>query len=96
MELIAGGTIWGLFSCFVLFPMLGLPARMRWAAMTLLVGELVALGAWSYGSRGCFERPCGAAAETGRTAATIDVPLLAVALLVLTVMHVRRAMRRVS
>ena len=96
MELIAGGTIWGLFSCFVLFPMLGLPARMRWAAMTLLVVELVALGAWSYGSRNCFERPCGAAGEAGRTAATIDVPLLAVALLVLAVMHVRRAMRRVS
>ena len=24
---------------------------------------------WSYGSEGCVERPCGTAAETGRTAA---------------------------
>jgi hypothetical protein len=96
MELIAGITIWGLFSCFLLFPLLGLPARLRWAAMTLLVAEFGALGAWGYGARGCFERPCAAAAEAGRTAAMIDIPLLGVALLALAVIHVRRAVRRIT
>ena len=96
MELIAGTTIWGLFSCFLLFPLLRLPRRLSWAAMTLLVAELFALGAWSYGSRTCVERPCGAAAEAGRTAATIDIPLLSLALLVLAGLHVRRAMQQVS
>jgi hypothetical protein len=94
VELIAGATIWGLFSCFLLFGPLGVPRRLSWAAMALLVIEMLALGVWSYGSRGCAQRPCGAAAEAGRTAATIDVPLLSVALLVLAGMHVRRAMRR--
>lgn len=96
MELIAGITIWTLFSCFLLFPLLGLPARMRWAAMTLLVAEIGALGAWGYGARNCFERPCAPAAEAGRTAAMIDLPLLGVALLVLAVIHVRRNLRRVT
>jgi hypothetical protein len=96
VELIAGSTIWCLFSCVLLFPLLELPARMRWAAMMLLLAEFVALGVWSYGSRGCTERPCSAAAETGRTAATIDVPLLALALIALAVLHVRRAVKRVS
>jgi hypothetical protein len=96
VELIAGTTIWCLMSCVLLFPMLELPARMRWAAGTLLVAEFVALGAWSYGSRGCYERPCGAGAEAGRTAATIDVPFLALALVVLAGLHVRRAVKRVS
>ena len=29
MELIAAATIWGLFSCFLLFPLSGLPAAER-------------------------------------------------------------------
>jgi hypothetical protein len=93
VELVAGSTIWVMFSCFLLFPLLGLPRRLSWAAMTLLVAELFALGAWGYGSKNCVERPCGAGAEAGRTAATIDIPLLALALIVLAVMHVRRSMR---
>ena len=96
MELIAGSTIWVLFSCFLLFGLLDLPRRLSRAAMSLLVAELIALAAWSYGSRGCTTRPCGAGAEAGRTAATVDLPLLTVALVVLAVMHVRRATRRVS
>jgi hypothetical protein len=94
VALIAGITIWGLFSCFLLFPLLRIPKRLQWGAMALLVAELLALGVWSYGSRSCTQRPCSALAEAGRTAATIDVPLLALALLVLAVLHVRRAMRR--
>lgn len=79
MEIIAASTIWGLFSCFLLFPHLGLPRRLQRAAMTLLCAELFALGMYSYGSR--------AIAAVGRGAATLDVPLLSVALVALAVMH---------
>jgi hypothetical protein len=96
VEIIVVSTVWILFSCFLLFPLLGLAARMRWAAMTLLVAELVTTATWSYGSEGCLERPCAAAAEAGRTAATVDVPLLGVALVALAVIQVRRAVRRVT
>ena len=83
MEIIASATIWVLFACFLVFPLLGLPPAMHRTAMTLLVAELVALGFWSYGSAGCEQRPCSTAAEAGRTAAMVDVPLLSVALVAL-------------
>lgn len=83
-----------MFSCFLLFWLLGLPAWMRWMAMTLLTAEIVALGIWSYGSEGCEQRPCAPLAEAGRTAATVDVPLLAVVLVALAALHVARAVRR--
>jgi hypothetical protein len=76
VEIIAAATIWGMFSCFLLFPHLGLPAVFHRTAMGLLVAELLALMAWSYGS--------GAAADAGRSAAGIDIPLLSLALVVLT------------
>jgi hypothetical protein len=94
VEIIAAATIWGMFSCFLLFPRLGLPSVLHRTAMTLLVAELVALAMWSYGSEGCVRRPCGPAAEAGRSAAAIDIPLLALALVVLAVMLGVRAWRR--
>jgi hypothetical protein len=36
VEIIAASTIWALFSSFLLFPYVGLPRRLQWAAMTLL------------------------------------------------------------
>jgi hypothetical protein len=94
VEIIAAATIWGMFSCFLLFPRLGLPRVLHRTAMTLLVAELVALAMWSYGSEGCLRRPCAPAAEAGRSAAAIDIPLLALALVVLAVMFGVRAWRR--
>ena len=88
VEVIATVTIWGMFSCFLLFPRLGLPAVWHRTAMALLVGELVALGAWSYGS------PGEPASEAGRSAAAIDIPLLALVLIVLAVASGLRAWRR--
>jgi hypothetical protein len=79
VELAAAATIWGMFACFLLFPHLGLPAVFHRTAMALLVAELLALMAWSYGS--------GAAAAVGRSAAGIDIPLLSLALVVLTVVY---------
>jgi hypothetical protein len=94
VEITATATIWIMFSCFLLFPRLGLPAVLHRTAATLLVAELVALAMWSYGSEGCLRRPCAPVAEAGRSAAAIDIPLLALALLVLTVMIGVRAWRR--
>jgi hypothetical protein len=94
VEVIATATLWGLFSCFLIFPLLRLPAYMHRAAMTLLVAELLALAMWSYGSEGCIERPCAPVAEVGRTAASVDVPLLGVALVVLAVIRGLRVWRR--
>jgi hypothetical protein len=90
VEVTAALTIWALFSSFIIFPLAGFPRWWARTAMTLLVGELIALAAWSYGSVDCLERPCAPLAETGRTAAAIDVPLLAVALVALAVVYGRR------
>jgi hypothetical protein len=83
VEIIWASTIWGLFSCFLLFPHLGLPRRLQWAAMTLLSAELVLLGMYSYGGH--------AVAELGRGGASLDVPLLGIALLALAIMRGWRA-----
>jgi len=89
VEVTAALTIWGLFSSFLIFPLAGLPAWWHRTAMTLLVGELVALAAWSYGSVGCDDRPCSPIAETGRAAASLYVPLLAGVLILLAVVYGR-------
>ena len=94
MEVTATATIWAMFACFLLFPRVGLPPLMHRTAMALLVAELLALAIWSYGSEGCLERPCGAAAETGRTAAALDVPLLSAALVALAIIRGVRSWRR--
>jgi hypothetical protein len=94
MEVTATATIWAMFSCFLLFPLLRLPALLRRTAMVLLVAELVALAMWSYGSEGCVERPCSAVAELGRTAAALDVPLLSAGLIVLATLSGVRSWRR--
>jgi hypothetical protein len=94
VEIIAAATIWGMFSCFLLFPRLGLPSVFHRTAMALLAAELVALAMWSYGSEGCVRRPCAPVAEAGRSAAAIDIPLLALALLVLALMFGVRAWPR--
>jgi hypothetical protein len=86
VRIIAATTIWTLFSCFLLFPQLGLPPRMHRAAMTLLVAELVALGMNSYFT--------GPPADVGRSAATLDVPVFAVALVALAVLRGVRPRRR--
>jgi hypothetical protein len=94
VEVTAAATIWSMFACFLLFPRMGFGAVMHRTAMTLLVAELVALAMWSYGSEDCVRRPCAAAAEVGRTAASIDVPLLSLALIVVAFVSGVRSWRR--
>jgi hypothetical protein len=94
VELIVGATVWGLFSCFLLFPHLGMPALFQRAATCLLVAEFVLAMAWKYGSEGCVQRPCGAGAETARTAVSLDIPVLSIGLVALAVVHGVRVHRR--
>jgi hypothetical protein len=77
VQVIAAATIYMMFACFLVFPMLGLPATLHRSAMTLLAAELVALGLHSYFG--------GIVAAAGRSVATIDIPLLSVALLTVAV-----------
>ena len=94
MEVTATATIWAMFSCFLLFPRLGLPPLMHRTAMALLAAELLALAVWSYGSEGCVARPCAPFAEAGRTAAALDVPLLSAGLVLLAMIRGVRSWRR--
>ena len=80
VEFAAATTIWVMFACFLLFPRLGLPALFHRTAMVLLVAELLALIVWSY-SEG------GSAAAAARSAAGIDIPLLSLALVVLSIVY---------
>ena len=99
MEVTATATLWAMFSCYLLFPRLGLPALMHRTAMALRVAELVSLAIGSYGSEGGLERPCAPAAEAGRTAAALDVPLLSAGLVALAIargVRVWRQSRRVA
>jgi hypothetical protein len=78
MAVVAAATIYGLFSCYLIFPIAGLPTYMHRLAMTLLVAELVALGIWSYGTPPSL-------VDTSRTAASLDIPLSGVGLVAFAV-----------
>jgi hypothetical protein len=82
VEIIAASTIYGLFSSFLVFPYLGLPRRLQWAAMTLLAAEFLAVGLYGWYSL-----------EAGRAAATLDVPLLSAALILLGMIQAVRMAR---
>jgi hypothetical protein len=82
VEIIAASTIYGLFSSFLVFPYLGLPRRLQWAAMTLLAAEFLAVGLYGWYRL-----------EAGRAAATLDVPLLSAALILLGMIRAVRVAR---
>jgi hypothetical protein len=77
VEIIAAATIYGLFSAFLLFPYMGLPRQLQWAAMSLLSAELFALGLYGFWSL-----------ALGRALATRDVPVLGAGLVVLGMMSI--------
>jgi hypothetical protein len=77
VQVIAAITIYMMFACFLVFPMLGLPAALHRTAMTLLAAELVALGLHSYFG--------GIVAATGGSVATIDIPLLSAAVVTVAI-----------
>ncbi len=96
MEIVVVATLWSMFSCVLIFPMLGMPAYMQRSATTLMTAEFVALLVWTFGSDECRERPCAPVAEAGRTAAAVDVPVLAVVVIALAIIRGVRHHQRLS
>jgi hypothetical protein len=84
---VVAATVWIMFSCFLLFPMLSLPAHMHRTAGALAAAEIVAVLVWRFGREDCIERPCAPLAEAGRTAASLDIPLLALVLVALAIIR---------
>jgi hypothetical protein len=89
-------TLWIMFACLLIFPMLGMPAYLYRAACTLLAAEFVSILVWSFGSEGCTARPCAPLAEAGRTAASVDVPLLSAAVISLAIIRGVRHHKRLT
>jgi hypothetical protein len=93
VEVVAAVTLWACLAAWFIVPTVNGPALLTRAAMGLLCLELAALLVWSYGSDGCVARPCGAAAETARTAAAVDLPALTGGLVALLLAHGIRVAR---
>jgi hypothetical protein len=93
VELAAAVTLWACLSAWFIVPTVNGPLPLARAAMTLLCLEITALLIWSYGSESCTARPCGAAAETARTAAALDLPTLTAILIALVAAHGIRVAR---
>jgi hypothetical protein len=87
---IVAGTLWALWTAFLVLPLLGVPRFVLSGVTALLSMELLALLAWGYGSETCVARPCGAIAETARLAAFVDIPGLTAILLGLTLARALR------
>jgi hypothetical protein len=91
VELAAGVTIWGLWSCWLVAQHARAPALLTRSAATLLVAELVALAAHSFG---CGHNGCNQTADLAGGAATYDIPALSATLVVLATSYAwRRAAR---
>ena len=100
MVVIATGTLWLLFSMWLLFGCLDMPQMLCRAAGALMWIEFIALTGWGVASESCAQRPCSVLSETLRAAAGIDLPLLAGVVFVLAGAEIarrnRRAQRRVA
>jgi hypothetical protein len=89
--LAASGTLWVLFSLWVLGPYIDLPPTLTRTFMAMLVTEIAALLAWSYGTEFCDSRTCAPLSQAAGVAARIDFPILA--LLVVVALLVRWSRR---
>lgn len=86
MVVIAAATIWLLFGMFLILQLTGVPAVLYRTAMALLAAEFGALMMDDLGTPSI--------AAVGHSAAMVDVPLLAVALVVVAIMRAVRPQRR--
>jgi hypothetical protein len=91
VDLVAGATIWGLWSCWLVAQHLRAPALLTRSAAALLAAELVALAIHSFG---CGDNGCSQGADVAGAAATYDLPALGATLVVLATTYAwRRAAR---
>ena len=88
--LTAAITVWLMFSLWLIAPHAQAPPRIGRVAGLMCSAELLALLVWSYGVEVCAERTCAPVAQAFGTAARIDIPLLAAALVVLACLMWRR------
>jgi hypothetical protein len=93
MELVWGATLWALWSCWLLCQHLAAPWLFTRASAGLLVGELAMLAVHSFD---CQENGCGPAGRAAGSAATADIPALAVLLVAMAAVHGWRTARRSS
>jgi hypothetical protein len=90
---VPAATLWGLFTMSFLLPVVGAPGALQRTAEALLVGELLALLAWSYAHEGCDSSGCGMGVSLLHEAGHEDIPALALVLLVVTVAYGYRGHR---
>ena len=87
-----GGTIWTLWSCWLVCQYAHAPLLFTRGAAALLGAEFAALLVRSFG---CGDAGCGIGARAAGSVATIDVPALAALLVAAAVVHAwRRAAGR--
>ena len=96
MVVIATGTLWMLFSMWLVFPYLDMPRMLCGTAACLMWLEFIALIGYGFASESCAERPCGVLSETLRSAAGLDLPALTGIVLVLAGAQLVRQNRRTN
>lgn len=96
MVVIATGTLWLLFSMFLLFPHLSMPRMLVTSATALMWLQFIALIGYGLASENCTQRPCSVMSETLRDAAGLDLPALAGIVFVLAGAEIARKHRRAT
>jgi hypothetical protein len=86
-------TLWVMFSLWLIAGCADLPQPIGRVAMMLLALELGSLLTWSFGADRCDERTCAPLAQAAGIAARTDVPILAAAFVVVTVVRLTRGAR---
>jgi hypothetical protein len=89
--LVATLTLWTMFSLWIIAPHAGIPRGIERVAGILCVAELATLLVWSFGVQGCDERTCAPLGQAAGIAARADIPALAAAFLVFTLVQLRRS-----
>ena len=84
-------TLYGLFSAWLLFPLLGVPRVLTNSAAVLVWLEFLAALTWGYTREDCARGSCSGLAEVARSAVAVDLPVLSIVVVALAVAHgVRR------
>ena len=94
MVVVATGTLWVLFSMWLVFPHVGMPRMLCGAAGALMGLQFLALLTWGLASENCEHRPCSVLSETTRAAAGLDLPALSAVVLVLAGAQIARDAHR--
>jgi hypothetical protein len=91
---IATGTLWLLFSMWLLFRYLDMPRMLCLSAGVLMWVQFIVLTGWGLASESCTERPCSVLSETLRDAAGLDLPALTAVVFLLAGAEIARQNRR--